>query len=75
VVFAVTAILLIAAVVLSACLKEVPLRLVSGNQARAEADTGEPGDVPLQRRVANGSGSAERDTELIGNWHRATNEI
>jgi hypothetical protein len=35
VVFAVTAILLIAAVVLSSCLKEVPLRLVSGNQARA----------------------------------------
>ena len=38
VVFAVTAILLVAAVVLSACLKEVPLRLVSGNQARAEAE-------------------------------------
>jgi EmrB/QacA subfamily drug resistance transporter len=38
VVFAVTAILLIAAVVLSSCLKEVPLRLVSGNQARAQAD-------------------------------------
>src|SRR6204780_2083365 len=37
VVFAITAILLIAAVVLSSCLKEVPLRLVSGNQARAEA--------------------------------------
>jgi EmrB/QacA subfamily drug resistance transporter len=35
VVFAVTAILLLGAVVLSACLKEVPLRLVSGNQARA----------------------------------------
>jgi len=38
VVFAVTAILLIAAVVLSSCLKEVPLRLVSGNQARAQGD-------------------------------------
>jgi hypothetical protein len=38
VVFAVTAVLLIAAVVLSACLKEVPLRLVSGNQARAAAE-------------------------------------
>ena len=36
VVFAITAILLLAAIVLSACLKEVPLRLVSGNQARAE---------------------------------------
>jgi EmrB/QacA subfamily drug resistance transporter len=38
VVFAVTAILLLAAVVLSACLKEVPLRQVSGNQARAQAE-------------------------------------
>jgi EmrB/QacA subfamily drug resistance transporter len=39
VVFAITSILLLAAVVLSACLKEVPLRLVSGNQARrAEAE-------------------------------------
>jgi EmrB/QacA subfamily drug resistance transporter len=37
VVFAVTAVLLLGAVVLSACLKEVPLRRVSGNQARAEA--------------------------------------
>jgi EmrB/QacA subfamily drug resistance transporter len=37
VVFAVVAVLLIAAVVLSSCLKEVPLRLVSGNQARAQA--------------------------------------
>ncbi len=37
VVFAVVAILLVAAVVLSSCLKEVPLRLVSGSQARAEA--------------------------------------
>jgi EmrB/QacA subfamily drug resistance transporter len=38
VVFAVCAILLLAAIVLSARLKEVPLRLVSGNQARAEAE-------------------------------------
>ena len=38
VVFAVTAVLLLVAVVLSACLKEVPLRQVSGNQARAEAE-------------------------------------
>jgi hypothetical protein len=37
VVFLATAILLVASVVLSICLKEVPLRLVSGNQARAEA--------------------------------------
>jgi hypothetical protein len=44
VVFAITAVLLIAAITLSACLKEVPLRLVSGNQARAgaEASAGEP---------------------------------
>jgi EmrB/QacA subfamily drug resistance transporter len=49
VVFAVTAILLVAAIVLSSCLKEVPLRLVSGNQARAQAD--EPEDAEL--RVAH----------------------
>jgi EmrB/QacA subfamily drug resistance transporter len=42
VVFAVTGVLLIAAVVLSACLKEVPLRRVSGNQARAAAEAGAP---------------------------------
>jgi EmrB/QacA subfamily drug resistance transporter len=36
VVFAVTTILLLGAIVLSLCLKEVPLRLVSGNQARAQ---------------------------------------
>ena len=40
VVFACVAVLLVAAVVLSACLKEVPLRLISGNQARAEASAG-----------------------------------
>lgn len=38
VVFAITAVLLVGAVVLSACLKEVPLRMVSGNQARAKAE-------------------------------------
>jgi hypothetical protein len=36
VVFAIVAVLLVGAIVLSACLKEVPLRLISGNQARAE---------------------------------------
>src|SRR5246500_5439485 len=41
VVFAVVAVLLVAAVVLSACLKEVPLRLVSGNQPRAAAGPAE----------------------------------
>ena len=59
-VFAVTAILLLAAVVLSACLKEVPLRLVSGNQARAEADAGEPGGVLVQHGAADGSAGAVR---------------
>ncbi len=38
VVFAVVAVLLVGAVVLSSCLKEVPLRLMSGNQARAQSD-------------------------------------
>jgi len=38
VVFAVTAVLLIVALILSAFLKEVPLRRVSGNQARAAAE-------------------------------------
>ena len=52
VVFAVTAILLLAAVVLSAFLKEVPLRLVSGNQARAQAE-----DAGTER------GLAQDDTE------------
>ena len=41
VVFAITAILLVAAIILSSCLKEVPLRLVSGNQARAQASGSE----------------------------------
>jgi EmrB/QacA subfamily drug resistance transporter len=46
VVFAVVAILLVAAVILSACLKEVPLRLVSGNQARAQASESEGAAAP-----------------------------
>jgi EmrB/QacA subfamily drug resistance transporter len=41
-VFAVCALLLISTVVLSARMKEVPLRLVSGNRARAEADSEAP---------------------------------
>jgi len=41
VVFAITALLLVAAIILSSCLKEVPLRLVSGNQARAQASGNE----------------------------------
>jgi hypothetical protein len=51
VVFAITAILLLAAIVLSACLKEVPLRLVSGNQARAEG--------PAPGAAAEGETAAE----------------
>ena len=54
VVFAVVAVLLVAAVILSACLKEVPLRLVSGNQARAQAN-GSDG-----RRSASRSGGRVR---------------
>jgi EmrB/QacA subfamily drug resistance transporter len=38
VVFAVVAALLLVAIALSACLREVPLRLLSGNQARAQAE-------------------------------------
>ena len=38
VVFAITAVLLVGAVVLSLFLKEVPLRMMSGNQARAQAE-------------------------------------
>jgi EmrB/QacA subfamily drug resistance transporter len=38
-VFAIVTVLLLATIVLSTCLKEVPLRLVSGNQARTEAET------------------------------------
>jgi EmrB/QacA subfamily drug resistance transporter len=52
VVFAVVAVLLVAAVVLSACLKEVPLRLVSGNQARAAAG-------PAEGTAAQGDTTAE----------------
>jgi len=57
VVFAVVAILLVAAVVLSACLKEVPLRLVSGNQARAQASASE-GAVEQAGAAAGADGTA-----------------
>jgi EmrB/QacA subfamily drug resistance transporter len=51
VVFGVTAVLLIGAIVLSMCLKEVPLRLMSGNQARAqqEAAPNGPERIDLDR--------------------------
>jgi hypothetical protein len=58
VVFAVTAVLLVAAIVLSACLKEVPLRLVSGNQARAQAH-GDEGAVTHVVGAAEPSAAAE----------------
>jgi EmrB/QacA subfamily drug resistance transporter len=57
VVFAITAILLLAAVVLSACLKEVPLRLVSGNQARAE---GSAPDAAAEGEIAAESAATVR---------------
>jgi EmrB/QacA subfamily drug resistance transporter len=47
IVFAVVAILLVGAVVLSLFLKEVPLRLVSGNQARAQASESEGAVAPV----------------------------
>ena len=37
---------------LSACLKEVPLRLVSGNQARAQASEAEGGMAPVDAAEA-----------------------
>ena len=64
VVFAVTAILLVAAIVLSAFLKEVPLRLVSGNQARkqakaeAEAEQADQAEQAEQAEQAGMSASA-----------------
>jgi EmrB/QacA subfamily drug resistance transporter len=51
VVFAITALLLVAAIVLSSCLKEVPLRLVSGLQARAQASGPEDGAAPVTAPV------------------------
>jgi len=62
VVFAVTAVLLLGAVVLSACLKEVPLRRVSGNQARAEeAATVEEAGIAGASEVAAARGGAEAE--------------
>ena len=60
VVFAVTAVLLVAAVVLSLFLKEVPLRLMSGNQARAqgEAMPAEAGQAPAEVTAAQSAAGA-----------------
>ena len=51
VVFAITAVLLIGAIVLSSSLKEVPLRLMSGNQARAQASESEGAVAPAGSTV------------------------
>jgi EmrB/QacA subfamily drug resistance transporter len=62
VVFAVTAILLVGAIVLSACLKEVPLRLVSGNQARAQADEADGAVTPVVAAAESaGEGTSGRE--------------
>jgi EmrB/QacA subfamily drug resistance transporter len=62
-VFGITAVLLLLAVVLSACLKEVPLRLVSGNQARA-ADEAEPTAVAADVVSDAGDAVAAADDDL-----------
>ncbi|QMU78039.1 MFS transporter [Streptacidiphilus sp. PB12-B1b] len=62
VVFVITAALLVLAVVFSTLLKEVPLRLVSGNQARAQAETAAEaaaGVLPPQAEAADAADSAE----------------
>jgi hypothetical protein len=56
VVFAVVAILLVGAVVLSSCLKEVPLRTMSGNQARAQASESEAALAPADVAAAESVG-------------------
>jgi len=55
VVFAVVAIILVAAVVLASSLKEVPLRLVSGIQARAQAGAQADADAAAQAGQADGA--------------------
>ena len=60
VVFAITAVLLIGAVVLSSCLKEVPLRLMSGNQARAQASESEGAVAPVGEHGLTTSTQAAR---------------
>jgi EmrB/QacA subfamily drug resistance transporter len=58
VVFAIVAVLLLAAVVFSMLLKEVPLRLVSGNQARAQADADqEPHQADIDHARSGSAGN------------------
>ena len=76
VVFAVVAILLVAAVVLAACLKEVPLRLVSGNQARAQAGESvvavAPADVAAGSVDTVRASVADDTTGVISDNHATT---
>ena len=65
VVFAITAVLLVGAVVLSSCLKEVPLRLVSGNQARAQASESEGAVAPWPSRSRRTSHCSARTAQHI----------
>jgi hypothetical protein len=76
VVFAVTAILLVAAVVLSACLKEVPLRRVSGIQARAQAAaTAGDAEVPAAQRDAEAEDDRDNVTVKLSHADALTAEL
>jgi len=68
VVFAVVAVLLLLAVVFSTMLKEVPLRLVSGNQARAQAETvaASAADAATGTDVAAAAASASASASASG---------
>jgi hypothetical protein len=59
VVFLVGAIVLLGAIVLSVMLKEVPLRMVSGQQARAQADSAAAEAIDLSLSAANDADPAE----------------
>jgi EmrB/QacA subfamily drug resistance transporter len=65
VVFAIVAVLLLAAIVLSACLKEVPLRMVSGNQARARAEAAAESAAIPAARTETAAGSDEDDIDRL----------
>ena len=71
-----TAILLVAAVVLSACLKEVPLRRVSAIQARAEAAaaTGDA-EVAAAQRDAEAEDHRGNATVKLGHVDPVTAEL
>ncbi|WP_329454507.1 MDR family MFS transporter [Streptomyces sp. NBC_01497] len=65
VVFAIVAVLLLAAVVLSTRLKEVPLRLISGNQARREAEVAVPGEGQATAGPAPEAADGSRTPALV----------